>query len=148
MNNRLLEVLILVAEALQQSNDASLALSEQTRNELIEKGFTNDEVQNAIHWIGERLPLNKGKRAIRVLSNFERIHLTTKGSGLLLKLRNLNLLTDEHIELIIARALLLNELPIDAESVRNMAFVLLFDLKNHHDGFSMYVDSDKNDLEN
>ena len=74
--------------------------------------------------------------------------MTTDGCGLLVRLRNLGLLTDEHIELIMARAMLLEELPVDAESVRNMATVLLFDLKNSRDGFSMYIDSETGDIEN
>ncbi|HHS50000.1 MAG TPA: DUF494 family protein [candidate division Zixibacteria bacterium] len=147
MNNRLLDALIIVAESARRSSDF-VAESRQVEEELLDKGFSEDEIDKAIRWVADRLPKKKSKPSLRVLSNFERIYMTTEGSGLLMRLRNLGLLTDEHIELIIARALLLDELPIDEESVRNMAFVLLFDLKNHRDGFSMYIDSDDNQVEN
>ena len=117
------------------------------RNAMIEKGYPPDVVDRALEWAIKRLPkIVNG--AIRVFSTYERNQMTTNGCGLLVRLRNLGLLTDEHIELIMARAMLLEELPVDAESVRNMATVLLFDLKNSRDGFSMYIDSETGDIEN
>ena len=47
-----------------------------------------------------------------------------------------------------ARALLLGEGPIDAESIKNMATVLLFDLEAGEPGFPFYIDSSGGDLEN
>ncbi|GEM_PF-2168534 len=149
MNNRLLDALMIVAESVYRAEAGTCFAPDETKKNLLEQGFSQDEAEKAVGWVSDRITtFRKGRKPLRVLSSFERVHLTTEGSGLLLKLRNLGLLTDEHIELIIARALLLDELPIDGESIRNMAFVLLFDLKNNRDGFSMYIDSDKSDVAN
>lgn len=117
------------------------------KKELLDKGYSPEEIDHATSWAAERFKPNRGD-SIRVLSPFERAQLTTDGCGLLLKLRNLGLLTDEHLELIIARAILLGESPIDAEGIRAMASVFLFDLKNQEQGFSLYIDSEASDVEN
>jgi uncharacterized protein Smg (DUF494 family) len=146
MKNRLLDAVIFLVES-SMKNRTEPPDHHAIKSAMIEKGYPLDVVDRALEWAIKRLP-EIGNGAIRVFSTYERAQMTTDGCGLLMRLRNLELLTDEHIELIMARAMLLEELPVDAESVRNMATVLLFDLKNSRDGFSMYIDSETGDIEN
>ncbi|HDR91477.1 MAG TPA: DUF494 family protein, partial [candidate division Zixibacteria bacterium] len=101
----------------------------------------------AIKWTESNLRSSR-KAPVRVLSSFERMHLTTDGYGILIKLRNLGLLTDEHLELIMARSILLGEGLIDADSIRSMATVFLFDLKGTESKFSIYLDTESGQIEN
>jgi len=142
----MLDIVMLLAE--KARNDPQyLANTKKAKDELLKEGYGPDEAEHGIRWTASKLKLPSSK-SIRVLSPYERLQLTTDGCGLLLKLRNLGLLTDEHLELIIARSILLGEGPIDADGIRAMATVFLFDLKNQESGFSIYIDSDGGDIEN
>ena len=142
----MLDIVVILAERFRRDRELFCS-PEDIRGELIDGGYIPEDVDRAIQWASSRLEYPVGG-SIRILSAYERSQLTTDGCGLLLKLRNLGLLTDEHLELIIARSVLLGEGPIDAEGIRSIAMVFLFDLRNQEDGFSIYLDSDGGDVEN
>ena len=146
MENRLLEIIVKIAEIAKESG-SMLPDKKQLARDFGDKGFSSEEIERAIEWAESNLKETSGA-PVRILSSFEKMHLTTDGYGALLKLRNLGLLTDEHLELIIARSILLAEEPIDADGIRSMAAVFLFDLKGSESKFSIYLDTESNQVEN
>ncbi len=125
----------------------SLGDGEAFHTELAGKGYTPEEIDRALSWIARKFKAPRSG-SLRIFSPFEKSELTTDGHGVLLKLRNLGLLSDEHIELIMARSILLGEGPIDAEGIRSIATVLLFDLKEGSSGFSLYIDTGTDQIVN
>jgi uncharacterized protein Smg (DUF494 family) len=146
MENMLLDIVIYLAEKA-QSDSAILVNPKNAREVLVKAGFPPEDVENAIGWAKERLA-GKKINSIRILSPYERAQLTTDGCGLLIRLRNLGLLTDEHLELIIARSILLGEGRMNADDIRAFATAFLFDLRNQNNAFSIYIDSNTGDKAN
>lgn len=146
MENRLLDIIIEIAEIVRKRGGLP-----SDREELVDdfnkKGYSTEEIERAIQWTEGNLSENPSA-PMRILSSSEKFHLTTDGYGTLLKLRNLGLLTDEHLELIIARSILLGEGPIDADGIRSMATVFLFDLRGSESKFSIYLDTETGQIEN
>jgi len=146
MENRLLEIVEKLAE--KRYREGLLPVDRAAiEGEFVDMGYSTEEFGKAMDWAENNLssPPNK---SVRILSAYEKMHLTTSGYGALTKLRNLGLLTDEHLELIIARSILVGEGPIDAEGIRSIATVFLFDLRSGGSGFSIYLDSEIGLIEN
>lgn len=146
MENRILDIIVEIAEIAKKQG----SLPRDRRilaGEFSDKGYSSDEIDRAIKWAEGNLK-SHARAPMRILSSFEKIHLTTDGYGALLKLRNLGLLTDEHLELIMARSILLGEGPIDAEGIRAMASVFLFDIRGGESKFSIYLDTESGQIEN
>ncbi|RKZ31985.1 hypothetical protein DRQ36_00125 [bacterium] len=146
MEDRMLDIVVILAERFRRDRKL-FSNPKSIRDELIERGYMPEDIDRAIQWASNSLEYPVGN-STRILSAYERSQFTSDGCGLLLKLRNLGLLNDEHLELIIARSILMDEGPIDAEGIRSMAMIFLFDLKNHESGFPIYLDSGGGDIEN
>jgi len=146
MENRLLDIIVEIAE-MAKTLGAMPSDKAKLTDDFTDKGYSSEEIDRAIRWAEGNLK-SSPKAPVRILSGFERMHLTTDGFGILIKLRNLGLLTDDHLELIIARSVLLGEGPVDADSIRSMATVFLFDLKGTESKFSIYLDTESGLIEN
>lgn len=139
MKNRLLDIVVLLAEKA-RNNAGFWADTQKYKEELVHAGYSPEDIERGFVWLDERFRHNSSN-SLRILSSYERSQLTNDGCGQLLKLRNLGLLTDEHLEIIIARSVLLDEGPLDAECIRSFASALLFDLRGSDSEFSIYLDS-------
>jgi len=145
MKNRLLDIVVMLAE---KARDSANFWDEKQRykEELMRAGYSPEDIERGFVWFSERFKQTRSL-PMRLLSSYERSHLTSDGCGQLLKLRNLGLLTDEHLEMIIARAIILEEGPIDAEDIRSFATAILFDMKGASE-FPIYLDSTVGDKPN
>ena len=92
MVNRLMDLLVLVAEWVGRSDTCSRELGE----ELSRKGYSADEIQQALSWVssrwhrpGEAWTEFGGAPSIRVLSPWEAAALDADAHGYILRLRNL-----------------------------------------------------------
>lgn len=146
MQNQILDIVIKLAEMVHK--DSEILKSEGVKRGLMDQNYSIEDIENAMGWVNEKL-VTDPDRPFRILSDYERSLFTNRGHGFLIKLRNLGLLTDDHLELIIARSALMGDGPLDIDSIRAIAVLLLFDLNGHNEDFSIYLDlDDKQDFAN
>ncbi|MBD3169564.1 MAG: DUF494 family protein [candidate division Zixibacteria bacterium] len=131
LGEKILEIVIYLVKRLEE-NGGRLDKINEMAEDLRSQGFTDNEINSAYMWVIDqyRQPgfivhrsgnLNKTDFR-RVLSEFERNFFTTEGYGALIQMRNLGLIDDTQLEMIIERAMLSGQNQLDADSVRTLAW--------------------------
>ena len=104
--------------------------------ELARRGYTDGEISAALSWIMERgdvtlqgaeaHPDDSDNASFRVLHGLEAETITPEAWGLLLSYRNLGFLSNEDVEQIIERAMVLSgEMVVDIEEIRAIVAVFV-----------------------
>lgn len=130
MLTRLMDLVVLVAEL---SQEASHGSGRELDEELIMRGYSPEEIEQAVFWFssrtdsaaGESLPLS-ARGAVRVLSDWERWSLSTDCYGYLLRLLNLGIIDTEQFEKIIARSIPVGQEKIPLGEVKAIACSIVF----------------------
>lgn len=105
MVNRLMDLVVLVAELSQQSDKSFKELDE----ELLHRGYSSEEIEEAFFWFSsqwrpiEHRPTGPAGAPVRVLSPWEAMGIDGEAYGYLLRLVNLGIIDDEQFEKIMAR---------------------------------------------
>ena len=118
---RIMEIIAFVIGARNQGTP----LTKVDLGELHRRGFTESEISAALSWILERGTADASSDAsFRILHGIEAETITPEGWGLLLSYVNLGFLTNEDVEQIIERAMLMaQETIIDVAEVRALVAV-------------------------
>jgi uncharacterized protein Smg (DUF494 family) len=105
---------------------------------LSDQGFTETEVSTAFSWLFDKMALS-GKQSVasnprnspfRIYHEMEQSFLTQDARGYLMQLRELELLKDSEMELLIDRLWFLGAADVGLEAVKEAATELIFDFSD------------------
>ena len=108
---------------------------------LADRGYTETEVSTAFSWLFDKMSLSVsqsnvtdlsklakiGNETFRIYHELELSFLSTEARGYLLQLRELQLLKDAEMELLIDRLWFIGSQNIGVEDVRDLAAAIIFD---------------------
>jgi len=125
MLTRLMDLVVLVAEMSRGADRTHVELDK----ELSRRGYSADEIGHAVFWLSSCAALRDGHpaRTTRVLSEFERMSLSTEAYGYLFRLQNLGLVDARQFETIVARAIPMGADKVGIEDVKSIAYAVIFD---------------------
>jgi uncharacterized protein Smg (DUF494 family) len=125
MWTRLMDLVVLVAEMSRGADRQYVELDK----ELSSRGYSPDEIGHAVFWLSSRPAPRDGyrNRSIRVLSEFERLSLSTEAYGYLFRLQNLGLVDARQFETILARAIPMGADKVGVEDVKSIAYAVIFE---------------------
>ncbi len=110
------------------------------RNELLEAGFPHKEINKAFDWLeslSEQRPIQSTSLpAFRVYSSQESAKLDTECRGLLMFLEQTGILSPASRELVLDRAMALNEESISLENLKWIVLMVLFSQPNEEVAFA------------
>jgi uncharacterized protein Smg (DUF494 family) len=129
MLSRLMDLVVLVAE-LAQENDKTYNDLDQ---ELMMRGYTQEEIERAVVWYATRDDIleddqvvQHGRNSFRVLSDWERMSLSSDCYAYLLRLLNLGIVDGGQFEKIIARAIPVGPEKVQLSDVKAIACSVIF----------------------
>jgi uncharacterized protein Smg (DUF494 family) len=132
MWTRLMDLVVLVAEMTRRADRSHVELDK----ELASRGYSAEEIEHAVFWFSSRPEVSppdaRPRRSIRVLSEFERMSLSTASYDYLFRIHNLGIIDARQFETIIARAIPVGGDKVDVEDVKSIAYAVIFD-KNPDD---------------
>jgi uncharacterized protein Smg (DUF494 family) len=128
---RIMEIIAWVVGAFSQGTP----INKVDTSELSRKGYTDSEISAALSWILERGEGTLTDRddldtgSFRILHGLEWETISSEAWGLLLSYHNLGLLSNEDVEQIIERAMILSgEASVDLEEIRAIIAVYVMNL--------------------
>jgi len=143
MQERIVEIIIYLLEEFrhQQSDETYHDLS----NELMSRGYTENEINFAFSWVFNHLQGKSGGRSEqfeysensnRVLHDVERLIISPEAYGYLLQLKYLGLISDYELESIVERMLSTGSSSVSLEDVKALTASMLLgsDANNSWDG--------------
>ena len=126
MWTRLMDLVMLVAEMSRSADRRPMELDQ----ELTRRGYSTEEIEHAVFWISSRPEASpasiRPSRAVRVLSDFERMSLSTEAYDYLFRLQNLGIIDSRQFETILARAIPVGAEKVHAEDVKGIACSVIF----------------------
>ena len=125
MWTRLMDLVVLVAEISLSADREAVQLDK----ELASRGYSSDEIEHAVFWYSSRPDGVRGMRtgAVRVLSDFERMSLSTAAFDYIFRLLNLGIIDGRQFETILARAIPVGTEKVHMEDVKEIACSVIFD---------------------
>ena len=140
MKENVFDVLIYLFENYMDSETEPTPDPDAIRNELLEAGFPQREVNRAFDWLEsltEQQPITSASLpAFRVFSSQECTKLDTECRGLLLFLEQTGILTPASRELVLDRVMALNEESISLENLKWIVLMVLFSQPNEEIAFA------------
>ncbi len=135
MNERVVEILVLIMSEIRRSNFASAKL-ELLSKDLRKKGYTESEISSAFSWLlnrirsdSEELVQNQGatlKNSFRVLHEIEKSVISPEAYGYILQLKELNIISETDVELILERALMMGTNRVEAADIKMIVASMLW----------------------
>lgn len=139
MESRIMEVLVQLAEYLHHQ-PPDMADVEAVTETLSDQGYTTEEINTALLWLfqmvrpsssdvrpEEKAYLQPLTKNFRVLDAYENLILTPMAHGYLIQLKELGLINDTQIELVLERVLMANYTEIDLDDMKKICTSVLFD---------------------
>lgn len=125
MWTRLMDLVVLVAEISRSADREAIQLDK----ELASRGYSSDEIEHAVFWYSSRPDGVRGMRtgSVRVLSDFERMSLSTAAFDYIFRLLNLGIIDGRQFETILARAIPVGTEKVHMEDVKEIACSVIFD---------------------
>ncbi|HEX5131066.1 MAG TPA: DUF494 family protein [Candidatus Krumholzibacteria bacterium] len=127
MWTRLMDLVVLVAEMSRSADQTHVELDKELSN----RGYSADEIEHAVGWFSSRPEWRDAgrlpARSVRVLSEFERMSLSTAAYGYLFRLQNLGIIAGLQFETIVARAIPAAGEKVRLEDVKRIASSVIFD---------------------
>ncbi len=126
MWTRLMDLVMLVAEMSRSADRRPVELDK----ELTRRGYSSEEIEHAVFWISSRPEANRvtmrSDRTTRVLSDFERMSLSTEAYDYLYRLHNLGIIDARQFETILARAIPVGSEKVYVDDVKGIACSVIF----------------------
>jgi uncharacterized protein Smg (DUF494 family) len=126
MWTRLMDLVMLVAEMSRSADRRPVELDK----ELTRRGYSSEEIEHAVFWISSRPEASRvatrPNRTMRVLSDFERMSLSTEAYDYLFRLQNLGIIDGRQFETILARAIPVGAEKVHVEDVKGIACSVIF----------------------
>jgi Smg protein len=130
MKENVFDVLIYLFENYMDEEVDPAADADAIRTDLLEAGFPNKEISKAFDWLeslAEQKPIQSiSLPAFRVFSEQECVKLDTECRGLLMYLEQSGILTPASRELVIDRAMALQDEAIALENLKWIVLMVLF----------------------
>ncbi len=105
---------------------------------LSEQGYSEKEISTAFSWMAEKLETKKASKisqlqmfkntSFRQLNDFEKNFFTKDALGNIIQLQAIGLLSNEHVDLMIERALMLGYKQINSNMVKQYIAAFMFDV--------------------
>ncbi len=144
MNERVVEILVYIMNQL-RSKKGNLNQLELLSRDLLDRGYTENEISSAFSWLMERIESGyeelvrqtapASSFSFRVLHELEQMIILPEAYGFLLQMKALGLLDDFDVEQVIERAVMLGSSKVDVPAIKAIiASVLAQDLP-FDDGF-------------
>ena len=138
MNERVVEILIYLMHEIRQKR-GNIELMDGISKDLIGKGYTENEINAAFSWLFERFKSDSEDILIneeadvnsyRMLSDIERLVVSSKAFGYLIQLRQLRLIEQSQMEQIIERVMMLGVSSIGIEEIKTVVAALFLNSDN------------------
>ena len=136
MQDRILEIVVYLMSHLNDRQDGLSSLDEMS-TDLRSMGFTDNEISSAYSWLLKHFEDYPGNysagsedtdaRSVRILSDLERKLISPEAYGYLLQLKHLGLINVEQMEMILDRATLFDNDPLDINDIKILASATLFE---------------------
>ena len=131
MQDKIMEILVILMDKLRKHEKMDEQM-EIISGELLERGYTEQEISSAISWIIERAAFPKetaqvGHNTYRILNEVEKVFISKDAYGYLLQLHTLDLLPAREMEAIIDKAMLLSTPNLGLDDVKLLAAEALFE---------------------
>lgn len=134
MRNRILEIVVFLMDYMRDNTDKSNSTDELSTT-LLDMGYSEHEINTAYDWFLDQFSSNTeeyyssfpiGSYSSRIFTDQEKLQLTTDAQGFLLKLNHTGILTDEQLEIILERTMLLTGEPISLEQIKIVVSSVIF----------------------
>ena len=131
MYERIIEIIVFVITELKHNKK----INEIDLLELQKRGYTNSEISTAFSWIVDRYELSDklnltdtyiGSESFRILNEVEQELFTTEAWGEIIQYHSLGLLTNEHIEALIEKALITGMRELDSNRLKQFMASVIF----------------------
>ena len=133
MQERIIEILVYVLSELKRTQKP---VGEIDLSLLVQKGYTQQEISTAFAWLNNRLQSEEKtverstkqeeRGSFRVLHRAEQYVITPEAYGYLIQLRELNILSQQEMELIIEQAML-EGFELSIHEIQNIVTSVLFE---------------------
>jgi len=129
MKERIVELLVHIMSGIQMKS----TLADIDVGELKEKGYTVTEISEALSWLYSHVQVTNGvinlpgslRGTTRIFHEAEKAVFTIESQGYLIQLRELGLLDDRDLELVIERAMQTGYERLSVDEVREIVAALL-----------------------
>lgn len=149
MNERVVEILIYIMSEIRNNRKGSEEL-ELLSKDLIQRGYTENEISSAFSWLLERMQSESEelvkshgpitKYSFRHLHEIERSIISTEAYGYIVQLKELGIIDQVEVEQIIERAMMLGS-QVSVEDIKSIVANMLFNPEKFNDGaFLMFED--------
>ncbi len=137
---RVMEVILFLVGEMRRNKQ----LGDIDLSKLAAKGYTESEVSTAFSWLFDKMSLSVtqsnvtalsdnsmiGNNPFRIYHDLEQSFLSAEARGYLIQLRELGLLKDSEMELLIDRLWFIGTHDIGLEDVRDLAAAMIFDFND------------------
>ncbi|MDP4219296.1 MAG: DUF494 family protein [Bacteroidota bacterium] len=137
---RVMEVILFLVGEMRRNKQ----LGEIDLGKLAEKGYTEMEVSTAFSWLFDKMALSVsqsnvsdishqpklGNTHFRVYHDLEQSFLSSEARGYLLQLRELGLLKDSEMELLVDRLWFIGLDEVGIDNIRDLAAAMIFDFED------------------
>jgi len=132
MQEKIVEILIYVLSELKRTNKS---ISEIDIDTLEKKGYTPIEINAAFNWLVDRLThvtesvkhTGQQSDSFRVLNSAEKLVISSEAFGYLIQLRELNVISDIELEIIIERSLMSGFERLELQEIQSLVASVLFE---------------------
>lgn len=133
VRDRFLEIVVILISQLNEDH-GRLDDIEEISAYLKTQGFSENEISTAYSWILDRLQTDTefvydnrhNGSASRVLSDIERQHFATDAIGYLMQLTHFGILSDDQVESVLERGMLIWPSPVSLEQIKILIDSILF----------------------
>lgn len=135
MNDKTIEILIQLLGHIKEHSLDIESLSDFSES-LVIRGYSENEIAEALGWLFERFnPPNpettdivaQKKESVRVLSDFERLKISPRIYGYLLKLQSLSIISGPQMERIIEYCMILSPHMVSESDIDEIVANILFE---------------------
>ena len=148
MQERLIEIIVFLLGEFSRNEKSENYLD--LSNELISKGYSENEINLAYSWIFNHLQSGKDRPkeefeyvadSNRLLHDLEKIIISSEAYGYLLQMRHLGLLSDFDLELVIEKSISLGTSDISLDDIKTIAASLIFNSDSNYnfDGYFYHM---------
>ena len=138
MQERIIEILVYVLTEVKRTKKS---VGEIDISQLVQKGYTQQEISTAFAWLNNRLQVDDkvlersstedNRGSFRFLHRAEQYVITPEAYGYLIQLRELNIISQQEMELVIENAML-EGFELSIAEIQNIITSVLFDSSLGH----------------
>ncbi len=132
MQEKIVEIIVYIIKEMRANKE----LGEINLNELAEYGYTETEISTALSWVIDKISIGESvfraedtdaRFSHRIFHEAEKMVIDSESQGYMLLLREIGLLTDLDMELIIERVMLSGFQKADLRNIKTIIATVMFD---------------------